>query len=432
MHIYFSGIGGAGIGPLALVAKQAGYTVSGSDKQNSNYISYLKQHGITNIHIGQERDKIAKIHDQQPIDWFVYSSALPMENPNHPELLFCREQAIKFSKRDELLNQILTDKQLKLIAVAGTHGKTTTTAQSVWLLQQLGLPISYLLPAKTSFADMGAYTEGSEYFVYEADEYDRNFLAFEPYLSIITGIDWDHPDIYPTREDYNAAFNEFFEQSDHVVMWQGDAERVSLLPDSPVTILDDSNPAIDEQVSLPGLVNRQNAWLVANAMGQHITDKPLDKLLEALNRFPGVSRRFEQIVPGLYTDYAHTPPKIRGALQLGHEVAGNNLVVVYEGLHNTRQHFIKDELVHLFDTVKQLYIVPSYLAREDQSLDMWSPADLKNLMSESTQKVTRPAALDNTLQQSIEKHLQAGDTVLCLSAGGGNSLDEWLRQTFTR
>ena len=431
MHIYFSGIGGAGIGPLALVAMQAGYTVSGSDKQDSSYIAYLKDHGITDIHIGQDYDAIAAIHDTKSIDWFVYTSALPMEDPNAPELRFCADQSIKTSKRDELVNQILRDKQLKMIAVAGTHGKTTTTAQTVWLLQQLGLPISYLLPAKTSFADTGAYTEGSEYFVYECDEYDRNFLAFEPYLSIITGIDWDHPDIYPTREDYNAAFNEFFEQSQHVVIWQGDAERVALRPEITVTVLDDADAGI-ETVKLPGLVNRQNAWLVAHAIEKHVAARPIPELVDILSLFPGVSRRFEQIVPGLYSDYAHTPPKIRGALQLGHELAGDNLVVVYEGLHNTRQHFIKDELVHLFDSAKQLYIVPSYLAREDQSLDLWDPSDLKDRLSPETQSVTKPSELNQDLQQAIQAHIAAGDTVLCLTAGGGKSLDEWLRTTFAQ
>jgi UDP-N-acetylmuramate--alanine ligase len=430
MHIYFSGIGGAGIGPLALIAKQAGYEVSGSDKQDSNYITYLKEHGVTDIHIGQDYEAIAAAHDAKSIDWFVYTSALPMEDPNAPELKFCSEQAIKTSKRDELINQILQDKNLKLVAIAGTHGKTTTTAMTVWLMKQLGLPFSYMLPAKTSYADMGAYQESSEYFIYEADEYDRNFLAFEPYLSVITGIDWDHPDIYPTREDYNAAFRDFFEQSKQVVMWQGDAERVSPRPDSAVTILDDSDPEISTKVTLPGLVNRQNAWLVAHALQRHVTSRSLEELLSILNTFPGVSRRFEQLIPGLYSDYAHTPPKIRGALQLGQEVAGDNLVVVYEGLHNTRQHFIKDELVHLFDSAKQLYIVPSYLAREDQSLDLWSPKDIKNLMSPEMQEVTTASELDADLEQAIRKHLAAGDTVLCLTAGGGNSLDEWLRKTF--
>ncbi len=153
MHIYFSGIGGAGIGPLAQVAHQAGYTVSGSDQQDSQYISYLKKHGIPDIHIGQSYEDISKAYESRPIDWFVYSSALPQ---THPELQFCRDQDIKTSKRDELLNLILQEKKLRLIAIAGTHGKTTTTALVVWLFKQLELPVSYLLPAKTAFAEMGA------------------------------------------------------------------------------------------------------------------------------------------------------------------------------------------------------------------------------------------------------------------------------------
>jgi len=137
MHIYFSGIGGAGIGPLAQIAHQAGYQVSGSDKQDSSYIHYLLEHGITNIHIGQSREAIADIHEANPIDWFVYTSALPLENPNAPELIYCSDMSIKASKRDEFLNMFLKDKQLALIAVAGTHGKTTTTAMTTWLFKQL-------------------------------------------------------------------------------------------------------------------------------------------------------------------------------------------------------------------------------------------------------------------------------------------------------
>ncbi len=431
MHIYFSGIGGAGIGPLALVAKQAGYEVSGSDKQDSSYISYLRDHGITDVHIGQDYDAIAAIHDKKSIDWFVYTSALPMEDPNAPELRFCHDQSIKTSKRDELLNQILTDKQLKMIAIAGTHGKTTTTAIMVWTMQQLGVPISYLLPAKTSFADMGAYTEDSEYFVYEADEYDRNFLAYEPHMSIITGVDWDHPDIYPTRDDYNAAFREFLEQSQRSILWQSDIDRLEINAQDAALVLDEADPLINKLITLPGLVNRQNAWEVAQTVSL-LLDKPINEVLSITNEFPGVARRFEQIIPGIYSDYAHTPAKIRGALQLGNEIAGDNLVVVYEGLHNTRQHFIKDELVHLFDGAKQLYIVPSYLAREDESLKLWSPEDLKSIMSPETQEVTTASQLNSDLQQAIEQHVAAGDTVLCLTAGGGNSLDEWLRATFAQ
>ena len=292
MHIYFSGIGGTGIGPLALVARQASYDVSGSDKQASLYIENLRKHGITDIHIGQDEAAIAAVHARKPIDWFVYTSALPLENPDAPELKFCREQSIKTSKRDELLNQIISDKGLKLIAIAGTHGKTTTTALTVWLLKQLGLPLGYILPAKSSFAEMGAFEPGAEYFVYEADEFDRNFLSYQPFLSLITGIDWDHPDIYPTREDYDAAFREFLEQSARAVLWQADADRLGLEPDNGQTLLDEADPAIGTSLSLPGLVNRQNAWLVANAL-QSVTELPFETLVGYLNNFPGVSRRFE-------------------------------------------------------------------------------------------------------------------------------------------
>jgi UDP-N-acetylmuramate--alanine ligase len=428
MHIYFSGIGGAGTGPLALVAKQAGYEVSGSDKQDSSYVTYLRSHGIEDIHIGQDEASIAAIHQKHPIDWFVYSSALPLENPNHPELLFCEQHSIRMSKRNELLNQILADKNLKLIAIAGTHGKTTTTAMAVWLLQQLGMTFSYLLPGKTSFADMGAYNEGSEYFVYEADEFDRNFLAYRPELSLITGIDWDHPDIYPTRENYNAAFHQFIEQSAQTWLWQEDAQQLGVTSSEAVRVIDFDDYS---ELKLPGEVNRRNAALVAQGLMVQLGEDKLTKLTDILNSFPGVSRRFEQIAPGLYSDYAHTPPKIRGALQLGHEAAGDNLVVVYEGLHNTRQHFIKNDLVRLFDDVKQLYVVPSYLAREDTSLELLTPDKLRALLSPMSQTKTTAAELDEKLVDAIRSHITAGDTVLCLSAGGGNSLDEWLRKNFT-
>ena len=189
MHIYFSGIGGTGLGPLALIAHQAGYTVSGSDKQDSQYIGYLQDHGIQNIHIGQSEADIAAVHAATPIDWFVFSSAVAIEQPHAPELEFCRSNNIKLTKRDELLSHILAEKKLKLVAIAGTHGKTTTTAMAIWLCQQLGLAISYSVGGKISFGEMGHFEPGSEYFIYEADEFDHNFLAFHPYLSVITGID---------------------------------------------------------------------------------------------------------------------------------------------------------------------------------------------------------------------------------------------------
>lgn len=426
MHIFFSGIGGSGIGPLALIAKQAGYTVSGSDKQTSAYVEYLIDHGVTNIHIGQTYEAIEAINSYTPIDWLVYSSAVEKEQVHSEELQFCQEQGIRTSKRDELLNHILQEKHLKLIAVAGTHGKTTTTAMLIWLMLKLDMPISYSVGAKIGFGEMGHYDPKSTYFIYEADEYDRNFLAFRPAVSLITGIDWDHPDIYPTRQEYEQAFVTFLGQSDQVVMWRRDAQTLSLPPtDQAITTLDETHQAIGAQLGLVGLVNRQNAWQVANTV-HAITKKPLDELVAIMNDFPGVARRFERIVPHVYSDYAHTPAKIRGALQMANEVAPGQVVVVYEGLHNTRQHFIKDELPTLFAKAKELYIVPNYLAREDESLELLTPEKLCEIIKEPSNP--HPAALNDKLKEAITSHVKDGDLVLCLSAGGGGSLDEWLRQ----
>jgi UDP-N-acetylmuramate--alanine ligase len=428
MHIFFSGIGGTGLGPLALIAHQSGHTISGSDKQDSQYIHYLQDHGISDIHIGQSEEQIRAVHEQDPIDWYVFSSAVAIEQPDAPELQFCSQNHIKATKRDELLNHIIVEKELKLIAIAGTHGKTTTTAMAIWLATRLGIPASYSVGGKISFGEMGHFDPKSEYFIYEADEFDHNFLAFRPYISVITGVDWDHPDIYPTRELYQEAFKQFITQSVHTLLWREDAEQLGLNATEEFTILDKSDEAISK-LHLTGIVNREDAWQVAQAFS-FITGKSIDELIPHLEAFPGVARRFEMLVPNLYTDYAHTPEKIRGTLETAEEVAPGKVVVVYEGLHNTRQHFIKDELKNLFDDVKALYVVPSYLAREDESLPLLSPGDLKKLLSESAQSKTTPASLDENLKQSIQQHLVDGDTVVCISAGGGGSLDEWLRREF--
>jgi UDP-N-acetylmuramate--alanine ligase len=432
MHIFFSGIGGAGIGPLAQIAHQAGYTVSGSDKQASSYIEYLQKIGISDIHIGQSAEHIAAVHDKDPIDWFVYTSALPLENPNAPELVFCNEQHIKTSKRDELLNQIIADQKLQMIAIAGTHGKTTTTALVVWLMRQVGIPLSYTLPAKVSFGDMGHFEPGSKYFVYEADEFDRNFLNFEPSISLISGVSWDHHEIFPTRDEYQQAFRDFINQSDTTVLWQDDAEYLALDDgvNSKLLIQNPDDAAIDS-IALKGLYNRRDAWLAAQAVAQ-ICDTPLEDLLAYLNNFPGLNRRMEQIASNLYSDYAHTPEKIRGAMSVALEMAAENnqpLVVVYEPLTNRRQHFMINDYKDCFNGAAQVYWTPSYLAREDPNQRILEPVELIARLSDPT--IAQPAELDENLQRTIQTHLDKGDMVVGMAGGGGGSLDDWLRKNFT-
>jgi UDP-N-acetylmuramate--alanine ligase len=429
MHIYFSGIGGAGIGPLAMVAQQAGYTVSGSDKQASQYIDYLRAHGIKNIHIGQTRESIAAVHAATPIDWFVYTSALPLENPNAPELAFCREQQIKVSKRDELLNEILTERHLKLIAIAGTHGKTTTTALVVWLFTQLKEPVSYLLPAKTTFAELGTFNGAGKYFIYEADEFDRNFLAYEPAISLITGVSWDHHEIFPTREDYQAAFREFITQSQKTYIWQEDNDYLGLEADDRLTVLGSDTPEI-AKLTLLGQYNRLDAWLAINAVHQ-ATKQPLKDLIALANRFPGLQRRMEQLIPNLYSDYAHTPEKIRGAMSVATEMAaqtGQKLIIVYEPLTDRRQHYMIDDYKDCFSGATKVYWIPSYLAREDPNNRVIPPAEMIAHLDDPS--IAEPMERDNKLKHLIQKHLDDGDMVIGIAGGGGGSLDDWLRAEF--
>lgn len=429
MHIYFSGIGGTAIGPLALIAKQAGYEVSGSDKQDSQYIEYLKKQGLEHIHIGQTYEQIKTVHNKTPIDWFVYTSALPLENPDAPELKFCKEQDIKTSKRDELLNRILIDKKLKLVAIAGTHGKTTTTAMVIWLFKQLNLPISYSVGAKIPFGDMGTYETDSQYFVYEADEFDRNFLAFEPHLSLITGVTWDHHEIFPSREDYQQAFVEFIEQSDKSLLWQDDIDYLGLSETPETIVLDPADEHI-ASLKLAGLYNRLDAWLAIKAV-HLLTKQPVLKLIKVMDHFPGLQRRMEEIVPSLYSDYAHTPEKIRGAMSVALELSqksGKQLVIVYEPLTNRRQHYMMDDYKNCFDGATKVYWIPSYLAREDPTQRVIPPEELISHLNNP--EIAEARGRDEELKKVIDKHLEKGDMVVCMAGGGGDSLDEWIRLNY--
>lgn len=301
----------------------------------------------------------------------------------------------------------------------------------VWLFKQLGQALSYSVGAKINFGDMGEFQQGATYFVYEADEFDRNFLAFEPYMSIITGVSWDHHEIFPTREDYQQAFQEFIGQSDHTILWQEDYDYLGLGPNSRHAVLNSGNKQIGE-IKLAGLYNRLDGWLAVQAVHQ-LTKEPIDKLIHHINKFPGSERRMEQIAPNLYSDYAHTPEKVRGAMSVATEMAeqkGQDVVVVFEPLHNRRQHFMMDEYGDCFSGASKLYWIPSYLAREDPNQRIISPEELISHLSDPS--IGEPGKMDHNLEKTVKKHLDQGDMVVCMSGGGGNSLDEWVRETFKK
>ncbi len=429
MHIHFIGIGGAGIGPLAIVAKKAGYYVSGSDLQNSDTVDYLKGIGIKEIIIGDHEKALQQINSKNPVDWVVYTSSLTVNTPNPPVLHFAKQNNIKATKRDAFLVNILKLKKLKLIAIAGTHGKTTTTAMLVWLYKSFNIPISYLLPATTNYADLGDYDEDSEYFIYEADEFDYNFLSFSPEISIISGVSYDHHEIFKTVEIYKKAFIDFIAQSNNTLMYKNDATYLGLNDGSGIGIISDNDPLI-AHIKLLGLYNRRDALLVSKIFSS-LSNYSLENILKIVSEFPGLHRRMEQIYPNLYTDYAHTPEKIKAALNVAKEMVehtNQKIIVIYEPLTNRRQLHIQDQYGDTFKDADQLYWIDSYLAREDPNDPIIPPSEL--IKKIANPEIAEPQKRGPELLAIIKKHLANGDFVIGIAGGGGNSLDEWLRKSF--
>ncbi|OYX53859.1 hypothetical protein B7Y92_01440 [Candidatus Saccharibacteria bacterium 32-50-13] len=407
MNIYFSGIGGVGIGPLAEIAHDAGYDVVGSDREDSLMMNTLQKRGITITTI-QDGAFLREQHEKSPIDWFVYTSALP---DNHPELLQARELGIRTAKRDELLAHIIKEKNLKLIAIAGTHGKTTTTGMVVWLAKYFGVPVSYSIGTTLSWGPSGRYIPGSEYFVYECDEFDRNFLHFHPYVSLVTSVEHDHPDTYPTAEDYDKAFRQFALQSESLFSWR-ELAHVFGETDT-ITYLDEVSP----YVRLHGEHNRRNASLVLAALEQF--GLPTKYAADGINKFPGTNRRFEKLADNLYSDYGHTPTEIAATLQMARELS-DHVILVYQPHQNVRQHEVKDHYTDaVFANAETVYWLPTYLSRENLDLAILSPDDLSKHVSNVI--VTD---LDDTLWQTINEARAQGKMVLCMGAG---TIDGWIR-----
>jgi len=413
MNIYFAGIGGVGIGPLAEIALDAGYKVQGSDKNESPLTRTLQARGVA-ISLSQDGEFLEAVHSETPIDLFVHTSALP---PDHPELLLAKQLGIKTAKRDELLAHIIQEKNLKLIAVSGTHGKTTTTSMLIWAFKQLGVPVSYSVGTTLSFGQSGAYDSASEYFVYECDEFDRNFLHFSPYLSLITSLDYDHPDTYPTPEEYTAAFREFLSKSRHAILWKTDNTELGATAEN-AWVLGDDEVA---QLHLPGAHNRRNGTLALKALEYlHLANTGM--ATAALESFPGSSRRFERLTDNLYSDYGHHPVEIAATLQLARELS-DHVVLAYQPHQNVRQHEIKNQYTDCFELADTVYWLPTYLSREDPALPILTPEELSAKVTNKAN--VHSAELNDDLWQAIRQARGEGKLVLLMGAG---TIDGWARQ----
>ena len=404
MNVYFSGISGTGIGPLAELAQDAGFTVFGSDLKRGAISEELDARGIEVSYGEQDGIFLRKKFSESGVDWLVYTSALPQD---HAELLAAKELGIRYTKRDEFLAELIQQKNLKMIAVAGTHGKTTTTAMIVWAMIKLDIPVSYLIGTTISWGNGGQYNPQSQFFVYVADEYDRNFLAYHPYLTAITCIDYDHPDIYPTVEEYRAAFDQFMSQSENVVI----------------------NTTINSSITLVGGLRRQDASIALEVIQKIAPDINYQKVIDALNSFPGAGRRFEEIVPGVYTDYAHHPNEIASTVKMAVELKERNqyagLAVIYQPHQNTRQHEVKDGYKHAFVGADKIFWLPTYLTRENPNLTILTPEEL--FEKTETKAQTEIAELNDDLAAKIQQLHKDNWLVVLMAAGPA---DNWLREQF--
>lgn len=469
MNIYISGISGTGMGPLALMAKNAGYQVFGSDQHRGAISHELEQAQIPFTVSAQDGQYLQQIHEKYHLDWFVHTSALP---ENHPELQLAKSLGLKISKRDELTATLVKDLNLKMIAVAGTHGKTTTTAMLIWLAKNLQLPAAYIVGSTLNFAPSGSYQPHDRYFIYEADEYDRNFLHYHPWLSLITFVSFDHPDIYPTEQEYRDAFLSFEKQSKFLIF----ANQAAAPSD--LTQITEKNPLIltqpDSRLTLAGQARREDANLVFAAAKQilrdlsnipknstsknNISEKtsnitsalqntsnitpvsqntsnvitpvsqyiPDDIILNILNQFPGVGRRFERLSDGLYSDYAHHPEEIKATIEIAKEEAKNlgktGVAVVYQPHQNTRQHEVFQLYKDAFLGADRLFWLPTYLTRENPNLKIYTPEDFISTLTNS--KIATAANLDDNLKSELKTLLQKNYLVILMSAGPA---DSWFR-----
>jgi UDP-N-acetylmuramate--alanine ligase len=459
-HVHFIGIGGTGISAIALVLLESGIEVSGSDRLTSPLSARVQAAGAR-VFIGHAPENVLGA------DLVVRSSAIMDDNP---EVQTALAAGIPVLKRVDFLGQLTAGKQT--IAIAGTHGKTTTTAMIAWVLTALGLDPSYVVGGVSTNLGANAHAGRGVHFVIEADEYDRMFLGLNPYVSVITNIEYDHPDCYSTPADFYRAFQEFagrLEAEGKLVVCIDDpgATRLANEEDSrrSVYTYGISNPKAVYQAqnlrlnSLGGTdfqvlrgaagydqafpsVNSNRLEVTLQAAGEHNVNNALAALVvsdvlglpwqnaaAALAEFRGVGRRFE--VRGeasgvtILDDYAHHPTEIRATLAaVRARYAGRRLWVVWQPHTYSRTRALAAGFASAFDKTandasEYLVVTEIYAAREETPEDGYSA---KNIVEQMNQvDVTFIPDLAQ-VRRFLMDQLRSGDVLLVLSAGDADQV----------
>lgn len=437
-QIHLMGVGGAGMAGLALVLQARGATVSGCDKVVSEATRGLEEKGITVYrgHSPEHVDDVAAV---------VHTAAVPA---GHPELVAARRRGLLVMKRSQALGAIVNEGTL--VAVAGTHGKTTTSALVAVALEACGLDPTALVGGRVNVWGGNARIGSSETFVVEADEYDRSFLTLRPDYAVITSVEREHLDTYVTLADMEAAFDEFV---DHVTglgrviacvddpgarrclahagargLGYGTSHDAELRAESVnyearVTRLSARwrGEALGEfELALRGQHNVRNALaaigvLLALGLDAHAADA-------ALAGFAGVERRFQTIgfVGGIAVldDYAHHPTEVAATLEAARQAFGTRrLVVAFQPHLFSRTQAFAEEFGRALARADLIFVTDIYPAREEP---------IPGITGELVAAAARVAAGADrvrfvpdltALSEAVSRELTSGDVFMTMGAG---------------
>jgi UDP-N-acetylmuramate--alanine ligase len=302
-----------------------------------------------------------------------------------------------------------------------------------WLFKQFDIPQCHIIGTNLSWTPSGLYEPGAKWLILEADEYDRHFLNYYPKATLVTSIEHDHMDIYPTEDEYFAAFKEFVSRSELTVAFDQDLEKIGLnkwqTGENGETIVwmlkkqFGGKPAVFKDYTLPGIHNRHNAALTHTLFTKIFAkDEFSAKVEDVLNQFPGTDRRMEKVTERVYSDYAHHPSAVKATIQLAGEIS-DKLVLVYQPHQNSRQIEVFNDYKDAFVGLNKLYWTPTYLSRENPEQTVISPFQF--IDSLSNKQLAEAAGLDDILWDRLKEWHQKGYTLLFFGAG---NIDSWLRK----
>ncbi|MBM3152787.1 MAG: UDP-N-acetylmuramate--L-alanine ligase [Chloroflexi bacterium] len=440
-HIHLIGIGGSGLSAIALLLHEMGYTVSGSDRADSPFLAELRAAGVT-VSLGHRPEQVAGA------DRVVRSSAVTDDNP---EVQAARGAGIPVLKRADLLGQLMAGRIG--IAVAGTHGKTTTSAMLAWTLTGLDQSPSFIVGGVLADLGVNAHAGKGPHFVIEADEYDRMFLGLKPQIGVVTNVEHDHPDCYPTVADFEQAFADFAAllPPDGWLVACGDDLGAARLVKGARRMarqvfsygLDVTCEAVAEglaanlhggydftarlpqqdamvSLSVPGEHNVRNALAVLSVI--HLMGLPLTEAAVALAHFHGTGRRFEVIGEAagvtVIDDYAHHPTEIRATLAGARaRYPGRTIWAVWQPHTYSRTQTLFDDFAGAFQDADRVIVTEVYRARE---------AEQDFSASQVVAAMQRPAAQFIPALPEVRAHLlsnlEPGAVLLVLSAGDADQV----------